>query len=174
MHARLILDVAGLGADAIESQRLNFNETADALRNGDIAAGFWSVAAPNASILNLASQRSIRLVELNEAEFEASLAASPVFHRSVVAAGTYPGVEQDVPVLAVPNMLVTSGDMPEELAYAITRALFENHERLSAIHPAVKQMTGQYTLESSPIPLHPGAVRYLEERGEVIPPELRP
>jgi TRAP transporter TAXI family solute receptor len=55
VNAEAILSANGITYDDIEEQRLNFNETADALANGDIDAGFWSVGAPTSSILNLAT-----------------------------------------------------------------------------------------------------------------------
>jgi TRAP transporter TAXI family solute receptor len=169
VNARQVLNSAGLDFGSINVQRLNFNETADALRNGDIDAGFWSVAAPTSSILNLATNRSIRLIELSPAETEASLAASSVFRETTLPGGVYPGVEGPVRVLAVPNVLVVSADMPDELAYVIARAFFSHAERLVAIHPSMKQMTLDYTVRSTPAPLHPGVVRFLREAGVDVP-----
>jgi TRAP-type uncharacterized transport system substrate-binding protein len=60
------------------------------------------------------------------------------------------------------------------VAYAITRALFEQRDRLVSIHPALKQMTIDYTLGASPIPLHEGTVRYLREAGYDVPDALLP
>jgi TRAP transporter TAXI family solute receptor len=58
VNAEAILSANGITYDDIEEQRLNFNETADALANGDIDAGFWSVGAPTSSILNLATTQT--------------------------------------------------------------------------------------------------------------------
>jgi TRAP-type uncharacterized transport system substrate-binding protein len=64
--------------DDIDEQRLNFNRTADALANGDIDAGFWSVGAPTSSILNLATTNNIVMIELGADELAAA-DANPVF-----------------------------------------------------------------------------------------------
>ena len=64
INAAAILSANGISYDDIEEQRLNFNETADALANGDIDAGFWSVGAPTSSILNLATTQSIVMLAL--------------------------------------------------------------------------------------------------------------
>ena len=66
VNAKAILAANGMSYDDIDEQRLNFNETADALANGDIEAGFWSVAAPTSAILNLATTQSIRMIELSD------------------------------------------------------------------------------------------------------------
>jgi hypothetical protein len=173
VNAQQILEANGLTYDDFEEQRLNFNETADALANGDIDAGFWSVGAPTSSILNLATTQSIVMIALSDAEIEAAMAANPIFARTTLPDGVYSGVGA-TPVLGVPNVLVASSEMDDDLAYAITSALFTNIAELQAVHPAANQTTVDFTLAATPIPLHPGAIRYYEEIGATIPDRLRP
>lgn len=174
VNAQQILEANGITYDMIDEQRLNFNETADALGNGDIDAGFWSVGAPTSSILNLATTQSIVMVELNADEMAAALDANPIFAMTTLAGGLYNGVDQPVAVLGVPNVLTVSSEMDEELAYQITRAMFENIADLQAVHPAANQTTVEFTLAATPVPLHPGAIRYYEEIGATVPDRLRP
>lgn len=174
VNADAILTANGLTYDDIDEQRLNFNETADALANGDIDAGFWSVGAPTSSILNLATTQSIRVLELSQAEIDAARAADPTFAQAVLPGGTYNGVDADIAVLGIPNVLVASADMDEDLVYNITKAMFENIEALRAVHPAANETKVEFTLSASPVPLHPGAIRYYEEIGATIPDALRP
>ena len=107
VNAAAILNANGMTYDDIEEQRLNFNETADALANGDIDAGFWSVGAPTSSILNLATTNSIVMIELSDAEIAAARAADPIFAQTTLDAGIYDGVGATT-VLGVPNVLVVS------------------------------------------------------------------
>ena len=174
VNAEQILSANGISYDDIDEQRLNFNETADALANGDIDAGFWSVGAPTSSILNLATTNNIVIIALSDAELAAADAANPVFATTTLAGGTYVGVDDDVKVIGVPNVLVVSSDMSDDLAYAITSAMFENIAELQAVHPAANETTVELALTASPIPLHPGAIRYFEETGATIPDALHP
>jgi TRAP-type uncharacterized transport system substrate-binding protein len=64
--------------------------------------------------------------------------------------------------------------MSDDLAYAITRAMFENIADLQAVHPAANETTVEFTIAATPVPLHPGAIRYYEEIGTMIPDALRP
>ncbi len=89
VNAKAILAANGMSYDDIDEQRLNFNETADALANGDIDAGFWSVAAPASAILNLATTQSIHMIELSDAEVAATRAADPIFAQTTLTGGTY-------------------------------------------------------------------------------------
>jgi TRAP transporter TAXI family solute receptor len=174
VNAEAILSANGITYDDIEEQRLNFNETADALANGDIDAGFWSVGAPTSSILNLATTNDIVIIELTEEQFAAAQAADPTFARTTLAGGTYEDAPEDIAVLGVPNVLVVSSEMPDDLAYAITKAMFENIADLQAVHPAANETTVEFTMSATPVPLHPGAIRYYEEAGAEIPDALRP
>ena len=174
VNARAILEANGISYDDIEEQRLNFNETADALRNGDIDAGFWSVGPPTSSIMNLAATREIALVPLTEEEVAKASEVEPVFAAYTLRKGIYEGIEQPVPTIAVPNVLVVNAAMDEELAYQITRNMFEHVDELIAVHPAANDTTVEFSLNSTPIPLHPGALRYYEEIGAEIPAKLRP
>lgn len=174
VNAGAILAANGITYDDIDEQRLNFNETADALANGDIDAGFWSVGAPTSSILNLATTNGVTLIALSDAEMAAARAADPAFAVTTLPGGTYPGVDADLQVLGVPNVLVVSSEMSDDLAYAITSAMFENIADLIAVHPAATETTVPFTMTATPIPLHPGAIRYYTEIGADIPDALRP
>jgi TRAP transporter TAXI family solute receptor len=173
VNARALLEGNGITFDDIQPQRLNFNETADALRDGTIDAGIWSVGPPTSSILNLAATRAIRLIPIEGAELAAAQAADPVFAPYTIRAGLYDGVG-DTPTISIPNALIVHAEMDDDLAYAITKALFEHIDELRAIHPAANDTTVEFTMAATPIPLHPGALRYYMEIGAAVPDRLKP
>ncbi|HUF57796.1 MAG TPA: TAXI family TRAP transporter solute-binding subunit [Thermohalobaculum sp.] len=174
VNAQAILNANDITYDDIEEQRLNFNETADALRDGDIDAGFWSVGPPTSSVMNLATTRDIRIVPLSEEEIASAREAEPIFAPYTLREGVYEGVAEPVQTISIPNVLVVHEAMDEELAYQITKAMFEHVDELIAIHPAANDTTVDFSLGATPIPFHPGAIRYYEETGATIPDELRP
>ena len=174
LNARAVLEANGISYEDFTPQRLNFNETADAIRDGDIDAGFWSVGPPTSSILNLAATRDIRLIGLSDEEVANAQEAEAVFAPYELAAGMYDGMDESVQTIGVPNVLVVNSDMDEELAYQLTQLLFENTDELIAVDPAANDTTIEFTMNSTPVPLHPGAIRYFEEVGADIPDRLRP
>ncbi|MCS2608406.1 TAXI family TRAP transporter solute-binding subunit [Halomonas dongshanensis] len=174
LNARALLEANGISYEDFTPQRLNFNETADAIRDGDIDAGFWSVGPPTSSILNLATTRDVRLIGLSDEEISNAQEEEPVFATYELAAGMYDGMDEAVQTIGIPNVLVVNADMDEELAYELTQLLFENIDELIAVHPAANDTTVEFTLNSTPVPLHPGAIRYFEETGTEIPDRLRP
>ncbi|GEN24844.1 C4-dicarboxylate ABC transporter substrate-binding protein [Halomonas cupida] len=174
LNARAILEANGLTYDDFDARRLNFNETADALRDGDIDVGFWSVGPPTSSILNLATTSDVRLIGLSEEEMQKALEAEPVFAPYELRADLYEGMDAAVQTLGIPNVLIASSEMDEETAYQITRTLFEQTDELIAIHPAANDTTVEFSVNSTPIPFHPGALRYYEEVGAEVQDKQRP
>ncbi|WP_150912136.1 TAXI family TRAP transporter solute-binding subunit [Marinobacter halotolerans] len=174
VNAKALLESNGMSFEDFDVRSLNFNESADALRDGDIDAGFWSVGPPTSSIVSLANTRDIALVSLSKQEVANAREAVPVFAPYTLRAGIYEGLEAPTSSIGIPNVLTVNSAMSEDLAYKITKLLFEKVEALRAIHPAANDTTVEFSLESTPIPLHPGAVRYYEEIGASIPDNLRP
>ncbi|WP_458526523.1 TAXI family TRAP transporter solute-binding subunit [Onishia taeanensis] len=174
LNARAVLESNGITYDDFDPRRLNFNETADALRDGDIAAGFWSVGPPTSSILNLATTRDIHLIGLTDEEVANAREASEVFAPYTLRAGIYEGVEAPVQTIGIPNVLTVNATMEDQLAYDVTRLLFEQTDKLIAIHPAANDTTVEFSVDATPIPFHPGALRYYEEVGAEVADYQRP
>lgn len=173
VNAKEILEANGMSFDDFDARRLNFNETADAIRDGDIDAGFWSVGPPASSLVSLATTSDIILIPLSQEEIANARKAAPVYAPYTLRAGLYEGMDEPVQSIGIPNVLTVNGDMSEELAYEITKLLFEQVQALRDIHPAANDTTVEFSLTSTPIPLHPGAIRYYEEIGETVPDNLR-
>ena len=174
VSAQTLLEANGISYDQIEERRLNFNETAAALRDGQIDAGFWSVGPPTSSILDLSTTRDINILSLSQEEIQNALEAEPTFARTTIPAGTYPGQDEDVVTVGTPNVIVVSAEMPDELAYDFLDVLYSHIDEIIAIHPSGNQTTPQNSIDATPIPLHPGAVAYYEDQGLEVPDDVRP
>ena len=174
VSAQSILEANGITYDDIEEQRLNFNETASALRDGDIDAGFWSVGPPTSSIMDLATTRDIRLISLEGEELENAMGASDVFVEYTLPAGTYTGVDEDTTTIGTPNVILAAAEMDEQLAYDFLDALYSNIDDIIAVHPSGNDTTPEFALSASPIPLHAGAVEYYQDQGYEVPERLLP
>ena len=170
--AQTILNANGITyEDFAVLQRLSANETADALRDGSIDAGFWSGGVPTGAVLSLAETRQIKLVPVSDEEFANVKAADATFIRYVYPEGAYRGIAE-TPSVGTPNLLIVAAEMDEEVAYAFTKALFENIQVVRDIHPSANETVPEAALQS-PIPLHPGAIRYYEEIGLTVPDALK-
>jgi len=164
-----MLEAAGLDPDRdLTRERLGPAQAIDALKDGKIDAFFNGSAAPAPAVLELATafRGEMRLVPSGD--------LLPVLHErygaaqfplAIIPARTYPGQEDDVPTVGSPTVLVVDEKMGEQLAYEITRAVLEHTAELAAIHPVAKTFTAARLASGSPVPFHPGAVRYYRERG---------
>ena len=83
------------------------------------------------------------------------------YTEGTVPAAAY-GLPEDVPTIAVPNLLVVSDAMPEDLAEEITRAVFENLDQLAQVHPEAENISPDTATDTGDVPLHPGAEAYFE------------
>ena len=110
ISARTLLEAVGITYDDFQVERLSANETADALRDGTIDAGFWSGGVPTGAVLSLAETRQIRLVPVSDEEFAAINAADATLIRYVYPAGAYRGIAE-TPSVGTPNLIVVSSDM---------------------------------------------------------------
>jgi TRAP transporter TAXI family solute receptor len=163
-----LLRTAGLDPDTdVTRQALGVSESAGALKDGKIAAFFWSGGLPTAAVQDLAHTPGIALRVVPSAEHVESLrrAHGALYFPLVVPASAYRGLDGDVPVVGVANVLVVNRSMPEALAYDITRLLFEHQQELAAIHPEARHLSLTSAAAGSPAAYHPGAVRLYREKG---------
>jgi len=161
-----ILQAAGVGPNDIRSQSLGVAQSVDALKDGKIDAFFWNGGLPTASVLDLVNTPRIR------ARFIATDSLLPqlentygpsLYYKAIIPKGTYQQ-DSDVPVVGVGVLLVVSETMPEDLAHDITRVLFEKQPELATIHPQAKVLSIKTATTGSPIPFHPGAIRYYRDQ----------
>ena len=162
-----LLRAAGLDPDTdLTRQGLGVSESAGALKDGKIDAFFWSGGLPTAAIQDLAHSQGISLRLLPTAEFLAILKAEygDLYFPLEIPTGAYRGIAAPVQVIGVANVLVVNDSMPEQLAYDITRVMFEKQQELAAIHPEAAKLSLQTARTGSPAPFHPGAQRYFQEK----------
>lgn len=175
VNTRSVLQANGISFDDLGTiERLSYNETADGMRDGRVDAGLWAATAPTSSIMSLAASRDLRVIGLSDEEVAAIIAHDSAFVPFTLPAGLYPGMEAPVQTVALSNALVTHADMDEEMVYQVTRAMHEHVEFLISVHPSMRDMTPDFAVNTLPIPLHEGALRYYEEIGVAIPDHLRP
>jgi TRAP transporter TAXI family solute receptor len=151
----------------IRRQSLAVAQAVEALRDGKIDAFFWSGGLPTASISDLAHTSGIKMRMLpNDRALEKlqKIYGEALYVRGVVPRATYPGLQADVPVVSVPNLIVVHEGMAEPLVHDITRVMFERQADLAAIHPEANNLKLASAVRGSPAPFHPGAIRYYRER----------
>jgi len=170
--ATRVLRAAGLepGRD-FTPVSLGVAQSVDALKDGKIDAFFWSGGVPTASVLDLASTSGITWRLLSTDDVLGALQktyGTSLYSRLIVPRDAYAGLPADVAVVGVANLLVVHQDMPEQLAYDITRLLFEHQAELVAVHAEAARLRPASETTASPAPFHPGAIRFYREHGSWV------
>ncbi len=155
--ASRLLKVAGL-TDSVTTTPLGLEDSVAALLNGRVDAFFWSGGLPTPRLVDYNTKGSLRLLDIADL-MPKMQAISEVYGTATIPASTY---NQLVPVttLVVPNFLVVPKSMHDDVAEALVRGLFDARSQLADANPAALSIDVHPGIETQPIPLHPGALRY--------------
>lgn len=169
--AKAILEEYGFNLEKdLTIAHLSQSESVQALKDGVVDAVFFNFAYPGAAVLDLAATRDIVLIPIEPEMAEKIIKKYPYYVKINIPAKTYPKVDYDVLCLGDSNVLISNQKMDDGIAYKVTKAIFENVDKgkwaLINIHPIAAQLTPQNAI-NSPIPLHPGAIKYFKEVGAI-------
>lgn len=163
LNSRAILSAAGMTyKDLGKVEYLPFAESVDLMKNRQLNATLQSAGLGVASLKDLSTSSEITVVAVPKAIIDK---IGPPFVAATIPANTYTGQDKDVPTAAVVNYLVTSSAVSDDLAYQMTKLIFESLPELANAHVAGKEIKLETAAGGSPVPLHPGAIRYYKEKG---------
>ena len=163
LNSRAILGAAGLSyKDIGKLEYLPFAESVDLMKNRQLNATLQSAGLGVASLKDLSTSTDITVVSVPKETVEK---LGPPFVPVLIPANTYTGQDKDVPTAAVVNYLVTSSAVSDDLAYQMTKLIFESLPELANSHAAGKEIKLESAAMGSPVPLHPGAIRFYREKG---------
>jgi uncharacterized protein len=162
--------LAGIGIlDEVDLMTVDLSEGVPAVRNRR-ATGFGTSSTPPASMIQeIGATIPIRLLDLPDDDYAT---VSHLYTRAEIPAGMYPGVDRPVKTVSLPVSLYATDSMPEELAYQLTKAFWENRSRWESAHPAMR-LVSMEDVNYMEAPLHPGALRYYDEIGFEVSASLR-
>ncbi|MFV9653999.1 TAXI family TRAP transporter solute-binding subunit [Pseudomonas sp. NY15366] len=164
LNARAIFEAAGLSyKDMGKVEFLPYAESVELIKNRQLDATLQSSGLGMAAIRDLASTMKISFVAI-PAEVTAKI-DNAAYEAATIPAGTYDGQDADVPTVAINNILVTHEGVSDEVAYQMTKLMFDNLGRLGTAHSAAKDIKLETATQNLPIPLHPGAERFYKEAG---------
>jgi TRAP transporter TAXI family solute receptor len=167
-----VLEAYGLTPKDFKNQdRLSAAESAGALKDRKLDAFFWDGGIPTAAILDLGATPGLRIHLIPHADAVPKMVSKygPLYFAATIPKGTYGGMDADMQVAAATNLLAVHERMDEKLAYQITKLLHEHTADLVAVHSAAKEISLKNAVVGSPIPFHPGALRFYKEKGLKVP-----
>lgn len=161
--AERILHHSGMELDDVEVSSAPLEECARALREDRLTAFFFVSGFPGQAVLSLSRKMPIRLVNLREVTGALIETYGAQYVAGPIPASTY-AMPEAVDTVSVRNYLVARRRMPERLAHAVTRVVFEARPEIARLAPGVRQPGIGSAVFTSPLDLHPGAVRYFRDR----------
>jgi TRAP transporter TAXI family solute receptor len=163
LNARSILAAAGIKYENLgKVEYLPFAESVELIKNRQLDATLQSAGLGVAAIKDLANSVEIIVVEIPA---DVVTKAGPPFQAGIIPANTYQGQTTNVNAALVQNYLVTRSDLPDEVVYQMTKAVYDNIPDLIAAHAAARSINLQNAIKQPPVPVHPGALKYFKEKG---------
>ncbi len=147
------------------AQNLDLTHAVTKMAAREIDAFFFTVGHPTEAITKLAESTLISLVSIDGPPVEAALQRQPYYVSGNLPSRLYRGVIAPVRTVGVRALLVTHDGLPPDTIYAFTKALVEQWDGLRAAHRAVQPFRPEDIGRQTAAPYHPGAIRYLRERG---------
>ncbi|MBU3059381.1 TAXI family TRAP transporter solute-binding subunit [Pseudomonas indica] len=164
LNARAIFKAAGLSyEDMGKVEFLPYAESVELIKNRQLDATLQSSGLGMAAIRDLAATMPISFVAIPQDVV--GKIDNAAYQAAVIPAKTYDGQEEDVPTVAIQNILVTHEGVSDDVAYKMTKLMFDNLDRLATSHSAAKDIKLEAATQNLPIPLHPGAERFYKEAG---------
>jgi TRAP transporter TAXI family solute receptor len=165
-----------LGAHGLRMRRdwtpeyLGHGDGPGALKDGKLDAVLIISSAPTSAIIDLTSSHGSDVVFImpDRDKLEALLKEHPYWFESKIPAKTYKGQDQDLAnSFGASTILVADEAVDAGAVYAVTKTLLEHNQDLVAVHPIGKEWVAENATRGiqGVLPLHPGAERYLKEKG---------
>jgi len=148
-------------------------DAAGQLSDGLIDAFAFAAGVPIPAFSELAAQQDVVMFGFTPQEQTKVLEAFPAMASFVIPTGTYAGHDYDQETVALWNFAIAHKDLPDSLAYEITKLALENNDRMLQIHATASETLAENWEKNTFMPFHPGAVQYFEEKGITIPDNLK-
>ncbi|MFO7646311.1 MAG: TAXI family TRAP transporter solute-binding subunit [Desulfosarcina sp.] len=165
-NAEEVLAIYGIDQEKdIRAEGLQQHEASRALVDRKIDAFFYTVGNPSAAIEEPAQSTDIVMVPLDHPEIKKLADEKPYYVFTKIPAGTYRGVDYDVPTYAVTATVISHENVPDEVVYDMVKTVFERLNDLKGSHAAFRNLDPKLMLQGLSAPFHPGAIKYYKEKG---------
>jgi uncharacterized protein len=164
-----VIEAAGLDKDKdMTRERLGVAESTNALKDRKIDAYFWVGGVPTAAVTDLGATPGVKIKLIDHADTVDKMNAKygPLYSKGSIKSGSYPNQDKDNAQADVWNILVVNEKMNDQTAYNIVKTIFEHKPEWEAVHKSATEVLLQNQKQAnSPVPFHPGAIKYFAEKG---------
>jgi len=164
-----LIEAAGLDKDRdMKRERLGVAESVNAIKDKKIDAFFWVGGLPTAAVTDLAATPGVKIKLIEHANLVSAMNKKygNLYFTDVIPKGTYSGMTADNHIASVSNILVANEKLSDQTAYNIVKTIFEHKPELVAVHKEAENFKLEAQKQAAtPIPFHPGALKYFKEKG---------
>lgn len=164
-----IIEAAGLSPTKdMNRERLGVAESVNAVKDHKIDAFFWVGGLPTAAVTDLAATPGVKIKLIDHADTVAAMNKKygNLYIQDVIPKGTYSGQTADNKQASVANILVAHEKLSDQAAYNIVKTIFDKRQELINVHKAAEEFKLETQKTSAtPVPYHPGAIKYFKEKG---------
>ncbi|MEO1910472.1 MAG: TAXI family TRAP transporter solute-binding subunit [Paracoccus sp. (in: a-proteobacteria)] len=149
------------------------NDATGQVKDGLIDAFAFAAGVPISAFAQIAAENEVNIFGFTEEQRGKILEAMPEVAAFEVDGGMYQGFPEGHGTVAMWNFAIAHADMPESLAYEITKLVMEDNAAMMQIHATSAETLPENADKNTFLPFHPGAVKYFDEKGIEIPDDLR-
>jgi TRAP transporter TAXI family solute receptor len=164
-NAMDVLEGAGLTVDDIKPQYQSFDDSKEALKDGQIDAAFIVAGAPTSAITELATTNGVYLIPIEGELRDGIMDACPYYAPMEIPADTYPGQTEPVNTITIKATLIVDADMDDDTVYELTAAIFDHKDEIAIENAKGEELSIENATSGITVPFHIGAARYYEEHG---------
>jgi len=164
-----VIEAAGLDKDRdMKRERLGVAESVNAIKDRKIDAFFWVGGLPTAAVTDLANTPGVKIKMVDHADLVPAMNKKygELYVKDTITKDVYHGMDKDNHIATVNNLLVANENMDAKTAYSIIKAVFDHKDDLVRTHKEAENIKLEnQKKDASPVPWHPGAVKYFAEKG---------
>jgi len=164
-----VIEAAGLDKDRdLKRERLGVAESVNAIKDRKIDAFFWVGGLPTAAVTDLANTPGVKIKMIDHSEVVPAMNKKygDLYVTDTITKDIYHGMDKDNKIATVNNLLVAHEKMDVDTAYKIVKAVFDHKDELVRTHKEAENIRLENQKKSaSPVPWHPGAMKYFAEKG---------
>lgn len=163
-----LMEAYGMTFKDFTQERLDPGKSVEAIKDKKLDAFFWVGGVPTSAVTDLAASpgMKLKLVDHDDGVEAMVKKYGPLYVKDVIPVKSYPGQEQPNRIATVWNVLLARADVPDDVAYNIVRTMFERKDEMARVHAEARNFDLKYqTNAAAVVPFHPGALKYLHEKG---------
>ena len=167
-NAMDVLEGAGLTVYDIKPQYQSFDDSKEALKDGQIDAAFIVAGAPTSAITELATTNGVFLIPIEGELRDNIMKSCPYYAPLEIPANTYPKQNSPIETITIKATLIVDTDIDEDTVYALTAAIFDHVEEIAKENAKGEELSIENATSGITIPFHAGAARYYKEHGVTV------